>query len=358
MQSSTESFWSEIKKYEERLKSDPASYSFAPLAEVYLQAGLLDDALAVARTGVARHPGYAAGQMALARACHQKGLVDECQRALETVTAAVPDHAEAQRLRARLYREAGNERQALRVLQTLLDFCPDDMTARIEAETLQRRVAAMPDEDELELIELTEADIYEEPAADDTLITRVAPVMAKVEDPWAGADSLLSQAVPAPVEAVPVENPWSGLGAEAGVEMSVPEPEAVWSVPEERFAASITPSAPVVQEDPLTTPTLAELYVTQGFPEKAIEIYRRIVVAEPQNREAADRLAELERPPAIAEPEQAAAFEPPALSEPVAAPESAVLLASLPVQGMADQQEAVTVLEGWLENIRRLRVCR
>ncbi len=73
MQSSTESFWSEIKRYEERLKSDPASYCFAPLAEVYLRAGLLDDALAVSRAGVARYPGYVAGQMALGAGLPSEG---------------------------------------------------------------------------------------------------------------------------------------------------------------------------------------------------------------------------------------------------------------------------------------------
>jgi len=322
MQSSTESFWSEIKMYEERLKSDPSSYCFAPLAEVYLQAGLLDDALAVSRTGVSKHPGYADGQMALARVCHQKGLVDECRRALETVATAVPGHAEAQRLLARLYKESGNDQAALQALQTLLDFNPDDMSARIELESLQQRVSAISDDDDLELIELTEADIYEEPELEQQLVERIKPPVRTVEDPWSGIDTGASEAVSAS-----------------------PALEAVWSVPEQQLSAAVESG---VEQDPLTTPTLAELYVTQGFPEKAIEIYSRIVSADPQNLEAVNRLAELQQPKPVGDAAQAAVVAADLSSTPV----------NLPVEGAADQQAAVAVLEGWLENIRRLRVCR
>lgn len=326
MQSSTESFWSEIKMYEERLKSDPSSYCFAPLAEVYLQAGLLDDALAVSRTGVSKHPGYADGQMALARVCHQKGLVDECRRALETVATAVPGHAEAQRLLARLYKESGNDQAALQALQTLLDFNPDDMSARIELESLQQRVSVVSDDDDLELIELTEADIYEEPEDVGELVERIKPVPRTVEDPWSGINAVAPEVAPSPTAL-----------------------ETVWSVPEQQLAATVeTAAEAAVEHDPLTTSTLAELYVSQGFPEKAIEIYRRIVSADPQNQEAVSRLAVLEQAEVVAESGQAAA---------VAAELSSAPL-NLPVEGVADQQAAVTVLEGWLENIRRLRVCR
>jgi predicted Zn-dependent protease len=326
MQSSTESFWSEIKMYEERLKKDPASYCFAPLVEVYLQAGLLDDALAVARAGVIRYPGYVAGQIALARTCHQKGLVDECRKSLEVVVRAVPDHAEAQRMLARLYAESGALHDAIRILQTSLDFNPDDMTAKLELESLKRKAAATLAEDEdLELIELTEADIFvDEPEEHDQLVERVKPVAHKIDDPWAG----ITAAAPAPAETVLV----------------TPDLEAVWSVPEQQLAKEN-----VQQElhDPLVTPTLAELYVSQGFLDKAIEMYRTILATAPENKEVLDRLAELEHLTRTAEAGQAA----------VAVADLTASSVTVPSQGTADQA-AVTILEGWLENIRGLRKCR
>ena len=46
--------------------------------------------------------------------------------------------------------------------------------------------------------------------------------------------------------------------------------------------------------DPLSTGTLAELYVTQGFIHKALEIYRAILVDNPADRATAERVVELE----------------------------------------------------------------
>lgn len=367
--SSTESFWSEIKVYEERLKQEPSSYCFAPLAEVYLRAGLLDDALATARAGVVQHPGYVAGQMALARVCHQKGLLEECRKALEVVTEAVPENVEAQRMLAQLYRDAGMDRAAVRSLQTLLEFSPADMTARVELEALQRRTVEL-DEDDLELIEFTEADIIEEeafepvqesfqpePSHDDTLVERVKPVVATIDDPWsiltpeAPAAAALSAVAP-PVEPPTIASVWS-----------MPEPLSVPSVPDaetehepvssaddlQSIWAQPLETAAVLQpaEDPLATSTLAELYVTQGFTDKAIEIYRTILERQPDNREAADRLAVLEQQGAENRAAELAAAEVEPLLPPV----------SVPVRGEADKSHAVAVLEGWLENIRRLRTC-
>lgn len=329
MQSSTESFWSEIKTYEERLKQNPASYCFAPLVEVYLRAGLLDDALATARAGVKKHPGFVAGQMALARTCHQKGLFDECRQSLEVVTGAVPEHAEAQRLLSRLYAESGREQEAVKALQTLLDFCPGDMSAKVELESLQRRVTERPVEDDLELIEFTEADIVEEPdqqaVEEDYLVERVRPAARMIEDPWSGI-------VPVAETPVPVPEP------------AAAELESVWSVPEQQLA---TATAEQSDQDPLTTPTMAELYVSQGFNDKALEIYRKIVANNPLNQEAIARLTELEQQLSSFEAGQAA----------VAAVEQVPASAGLPVQGVADKPEAVAILEGWLQNIRRLRTC-
>jgi pentatricopeptide repeat protein len=44
----------------------------------------------------------------------------------------------------------------------------------------------------------------------------------------------------------------------------------------------------------LTSPTLAELYFKQGFPDKAVEVYRELVEREPDNDRLRRRLAELQ----------------------------------------------------------------
>ncbi|MGD0586738.1 MAG: hypothetical protein ABSA86_13375, partial [Oryzomonas sp.] len=126
--------------------------------------------------------------------------------------------------------------------------------------------------------------------------------------------------------------------------------------------------AGAVHHDPLSTTTLAELYVQQGFVSKALDIYHTILADDPGNSVALARIAELSAAGASrGEPgedvdrfapddsdtfEYAAGevrFEPPPA-------ESAIADAGLQPQGAADN--ALAVLEGWLENVRRIKACR
>jgi hypothetical protein len=170
------------------------------------------------------------------------------------------------------------------------------------------------DDDELELIELSESDIVAEPE-DDQLVERVQPPLRPIVDPWAGVAANVSEPTAAHVsEVASVEDAW--------------------------------PTAAPVNRDPLMTGTLAELYVSQGFTDKATDIYRDILATEPGNATAASRMAELESQLLAAG------------SEVLPAGEQSSAMAAVPQQGAADAGSVLPVLEGWLENIRRLRECR
>lgn len=169
-------------------------------------------------------------------------------------------------------------------------------------------------DDDLELIELSESDIVAEPD-DDQLVERVKPPLRSIADPWSGV-------------------------AVSGVEPSDGETAEISSVED------AWPAAAQSGRDPLMTGTLAELYVSQGFTDKAADIYRDILVTEPANTAASKRLAELELLLLSAgSPVQPAS-------------EQSVAMGVVPPQGIADAGSVLPVLEGWLENIRRLRECR
>lgn len=329
MQQDSGAFWTDIKAYEERLAANPDSFCFARLAEIYLKVGLTDDALHVARKGVARHPGHIAGLRALALACHAKGLAAECRAALEQVAAAMPEDKEALILLGRLYAGSGNESAAIRVLNTALDLYPNDEECRFVLEAIERTMpqaagagfvpaagrasdprehrdadyVAFDEEEEiiedLDILDLDESDLFEEPPEEDE-----------------------------------------------------EEPE----------------QAEAVHYDPLSTTTLAELYVQQGFVSKALDIYNSILADDPANSVALARVAELSTAGVSREeagedvarivpgnPETAeyigreVRFEPPPTA-------SAVADAGLQPQGVADN--ALAILEEWLENIRRIKACR
>lgn len=174
------------------------------------------------------------------------------------------------------------------------------------------RGGGVQDDGVLELIELTENDIIEEP--DDRLVERMVPPARMVADPWAG---------------VAVSELLASNSGEAE------EPPAL-------------PAAASAGRDPLMTGTLAELYVSQGFIDKALGIYQDILAAEPGNDAVATRLAELELQQQSAGLPEAADKE-----------GTAEAFAAVPVLSAAvDNTGILTVLEGWLDNIRRLRACR
>jgi pentatricopeptide repeat protein len=94
------------------------------------------------------------------------------------------------------------------------------------------------------------------------------------------------------------------------------------AAPAAAAVASAVPTAPAPTpvEGELVSPTLAELYFNQGFPEKAIEVYRRMLEREPGNERARARVAELQdllAAPVTADP-AAVAGEPPAGHRPSA----------------------------------------
>lgn len=325
----SDSFLTDIKNLEQQLVKSPDSLCFAKLSEVFLKAGLIDDALQVARQGVKKHPRYLSGQRALSLASYAKGLNDEALAALKLLTEALPEDISSQKLLGQLLVEAGDLDAARQVLHAALEFSPDDVELRVELESLEQSVEMTKStfEDDEEIIEDLEV--------------------------WEGDElGYESQAL----KATSSQNGLLGSGS-----------------------------------DPLSTSTLAELYVKQGFIDKALGIYQVILADNPDDRLIAERVAALEALEAHqAKPDSAVegSFEEDPDDEPLssipfeslfkkAAPaplpeynETSSLEARqnfayssdgmvdapvVPSQATADS--ALSTLYGWLDNIRRIKSC-
>jgi|GEM_PF-684098 len=116
----------EIYHYLKRYQSDPNSRVFAPLAEAYRKAGLLDDAIEICRDGLRLHPHFIGGRVAMARALFDKKEFAEVVKELEPVVLDAPDNLVAQKLLAESYLILGRLAQALAAYKVLLFFMPQD----------------------------------------------------------------------------------------------------------------------------------------------------------------------------------------------------------------------------------------
>ena len=254
MMPDTASLWSAARRFEGVLRMDEAAYSFAPLSDIYRQLGLLEDALETARRGCRIHPDFAAGQMALARAALECANRDEALKALEAVVRITPENLEAQRLLADFYTADGNEGAALRCLSIVgsldLDFAAP--VAPPSAESIEEELL------DADILELSDELIEEEvPEA-------ASPFAALPERPSLGED--FNRAEPFLMESPPPLYK---------VEPTAEEPSTV-----------------------MASATIAELYVSQGFPERGADVYRELIAADPQNKVYEKRLMELTHPPA------------------------------------------------------------
>ncbi len=124
-----------IFSYLKKFQEEPASRVFAPLAEAYRKAGLVDEAIDIAREGLQLHPTFVGGRVALARALFDKGEFNEVIDELQSVVNDVPDNLVAQRLLAESCLMLGRVAEALGAYKMLLFFTPQDAeTAKIVTE--------------------------------------------------------------------------------------------------------------------------------------------------------------------------------------------------------------------------------
>ena len=129
MEKRTSSFSPLIFDYLKKYQDDPKSRVFAPLAEAYRKAGMLKEAVEIAREGLVVHPQFVGGRVALARALFDQQDYESVLNELSQVVRDVPDNLVAQRLFAESALILGRILEALGAYKMLLYFNPSDAEA-------------------------------------------------------------------------------------------------------------------------------------------------------------------------------------------------------------------------------------
>ncbi|MBI4400335.1 MAG: tetratricopeptide repeat protein [Nitrospirae bacterium] len=119
----------EIVKLELKLAKDPRSKLFIPLAEEYVKAGMLQEAMGVLEEGLKVYPAFITALVALGRVYHQMGLWPDAKEKLEEAVKLSPDNLLAHRTLAQIYVEQGDFNSARRSCSVMLTANPEDEEA-------------------------------------------------------------------------------------------------------------------------------------------------------------------------------------------------------------------------------------
>ncbi len=319
-----------------RLNRDPGSKIFLQLAEEYRKAGLLEEALLVCKAGLKKHPGYQSARVALGRIYLSLARLEEARVEFEAVVGASPENLLANRMLGDVLALTGDGEGARRRYRAVVLAGPADNEIRDKLQALERgenprQVGRWGNEIGGQA---NPSPRSREQAAAPAPPARAAPATSSAAVPPrpaapAGARPAASASSPA---SVPARTPAAPSPASASTRPPAPGPAGT------RGAAG----------DGISTPTLAELYVRQGFVDRAIEVYERLLSLEPGNATAARRLGELRQVAAGAVTSAPAVVSAAVAAAP--APRPAAAGGSRPPAGAGE--EAVDRLERWLRAIQ------
>jgi tetratricopeptide (TPR) repeat protein len=196
----------------------------------------LDDAINVAKNGIAAHPEYVGGYMAAGRAYFEKGMKEDCRDCLERVVLATPENLMAQKILSQIYLEQGDISSAIRTLKIVELLNPEDEESRVMLANLSKSSVS---------VQPSPIDDYSQSRANDELESAETFEMVEADQAWQPDETTVT----------------------------------------------------IPHRDPLATATLAELYVSQGFLDRAMDVYRGLIESGSgsDNEMYRERLKELEK---------------------------------------------------------------
>ena len=360
-----------IEELRFRLKTDPKSRLFYPLAEELRKAGQSPEAEQVLRSGLGVHPTYLSAWVSLGRVSRELKKDDQAVEALSKALQLDPGNVVAARLLADAYYALGEKVEAIKKYKLVHALLPTDQEVQALIERLERELGPPPAplpvaepepetaSNEPEAAPLMEAEPEAAAVAENPFEAAIAaapeaeaeaPLPATDESPFAAAEA--AQAEEARVEVAtadvepmlaaheesPFEEPVAdytaaafAVEAPAGMhiaraplaadvpafvdeEEQLAPPEAAVIAPEPLEEADVfAPAAaplPAEADNVTNTITMADLYARQGLTDDARHIYETILARDPDNEVVRGKLNALSgggESPAAAEAEAPAA---------------------------------------------------
>ena len=232
---------SRIDELEQKFIENPRRY-FAPLANEYRKAGNPHQAIAICRAHLGQLPGHMSGQIVYGQALFEGGEFDQARTVFENALAMDRENLVALRHLGDLALRDGETAAARQWYVKLLEFDPQDAA-----------VIALVN------------------GIDSGTVTPPKP--AQTESPEPSAEATV---------------------AEAPETAPAPEPVSFHSEEEDNLMAEEL-GYPVPPPHAFVTETMAELYLAQGFRDRAVSVYEQLVELRPEDERIRLRLSELEQ---------------------------------------------------------------
>ena len=315
-----------IEELQFRIKTDPRSRLFFPLAEELRKNGKLPEAEQVLRTGLGVHATYLSAWVSLGRVLREQHKNADAVDALNTALQVDPGNVVAARLLADAYFDLGEKVEAIKKYKLVHALMPSDEELKAKIEQIDRDLQAAAPAPFAPVEVVPESPFagpelaVPEPAptfaatADAPFATSEAsfdetmPITRTVESPFGTDDEIpmTAQHVESPFEepsgytaaALEVEQPAGMHIEEAPLISDVPsvwleEPQA--SEPAADIFAPAEPEAAAQDDDVTATTTMADLYVRQGLIDEARKIYEHLLQRDPYDEDVRAKLDALDR---------------------------------------------------------------
>jgi pentatricopeptide repeat protein len=364
-----------IEELQFRIKTDPKSRLFFPLAEEFRKNGKLAEAEQVLRTGLGVHATYLSAWVSLGRVLREQHKNAEAVEALTTALQVDPGNVVAARLLADAYLDLGEKVEAIKKYKLVHALMPSDEELEAKIAQLDRELspapaptAPEPEPDPQPVFESTEVPFAPEPepqpepppvadesievpfaAQPDSPFDETTPTLHTSETPFDTDDEIpmAAQHDDSPFEepsgytaaALEIEHPEGMHIEEAPLVAEVP---TVWSEEPDAdvFAPAEPEPAPQEDDDLTSTTTMADLYVRQGLVDEARKIYTHMLERDPANDELRSKLDALDH----------SAAEPPVAEEAAAADEE---IREPGNPATLHNHAKVVVLQQWLTKVAK-----
>lgn len=272
-----------LAKYSALYEKNPKSRVFAPLAESYRKLGMLEEALKILKVGIKRHPTYVMGYIVLAHCYFDQ---QNYELAYNTIRPFVSDNLEnisLQKLFAQICINLGYLEEALQTFKYLLLINPKDQYVSEQVKLLEDDLLVQDDKEDSHSSNI---DTFDEDEDEWVQVN----FSQKAESSNDAEEDLDEWSVERPTSEKLHEFKNSIKNEKLAVEERDIDDEYYYEEydnEDEKEVESLEAA-----EDPIITHTLVDLYIRQGYPEKAVEILESILELHPNDKATLKKLEE------------------------------------------------------------------